>query len=169
MQIHFFLYIHKMLLLVAKENKNVCWQVNSDERESLTDLVSGNAILDLPVVVSLQRDSSRSMLPKWDTGKSNSGWMNRKLFYEYACDIFSCWLEDLRIPYPVIIFIHEHIYRFSSFQQVLWRKWYHFDCSSSKCYPSTSAHGCSCFPYFERRIEIVFINADLGTVSLQYS
>jgi len=24
MQIHFFLYIHKMLLLVAKENKNVC-------------------------------------------------------------------------------------------------------------------------------------------------
>ncbi|XP_055716730.1 uncharacterized protein LOC129810343 [Phlebotomus papatasi] len=44
----------------------------------------------------------------WATGKSDSGWMTGKLFYEYIANVFYKWLLKRNIEFPVVLYLDGH-------------------------------------------------------------
>ncbi|KAJ8937533.1 hypothetical protein NQ314_011801 [Rhamnusium bicolor] len=87
---------------------------SNDDKECLTCLMGANAsgmILPPMIVFCYERippDISNLMPKGWDSGKSESGWMNGQTFYEYMSNIFYPWLISKKIVLPVILFVDGH-------------------------------------------------------------
>ncbi|CAH2108761.1 unnamed protein product [Euphydryas editha] len=77
-------------VLAQKGDKTVYQQVNPDEKECLTVLITEFSI------------------PEWGLGKTDSGWMTCEAFFEFIADIFHPWLKKESIPLPVILFVDGH-------------------------------------------------------------
>lgn len=88
--------------------------VNSDEKECLTVLVTGNAagaLVDTMIVFRYERIPGviASSLPEhWGIGRSESGWMSGETFYCFLENVFVPWLKRNKIRLPVILFIDGH-------------------------------------------------------------
>ncbi|KAJ8887516.1 hypothetical protein PR048_013732 [Dryococelus australis] len=110
----FFLNPKGNKVLRAKGEKNVYQQVNADEKECLTLLVTGNGNEDLAptsVVFKYERvphELADSVPKHWGIGKSETGWMTAPLFFEVITNIFYPFLVEKKIPLPVIVFIYGH-------------------------------------------------------------
>lgn len=100
-------------VIVRKGQKNV-YTASGDEKENLTVLVTSNAagVLAPPMVVypyeRLPAVIAHSVPKDWCIGRSESGWMCAKTFYEYIANVFSPWIEKKQIPKPVILFLDGH-------------------------------------------------------------
>lgn len=110
----FFLNPKGSKVLAQKGDKTVYQQVNSDEKECLTVLVTGNAAGDLapPMILfryeRIPREISESIPGCWGIGKSETGWMTGETFYEYISNVFYPWLLKSGIEFPIIIFLDGH-------------------------------------------------------------
>lgn len=110
----FFLSPKGNKVLAAKGDKNVYLQVNPDEKECLTVLITANAegFVAPPLVVfkyeRIPQYLAESVPKGWGIGKSETGWMNSALFYEFITNIFHPWLVENQVPLPVVFFIDGH-------------------------------------------------------------
>lgn len=110
----FFLSPKESKVLVRKGDKAIYNFINSDEKECITTLVTGNAagILAPPMVMfSFQRipkNIVQSIPEDWGLGKTDNGWMTGESFYEYITNIFHVWLLKNDIPLPVILYVDGH-------------------------------------------------------------
>lgn len=110
----FFLNPKGNRVLAKKGDKTVYQQVNPDEKECLTVLITGNAAGHLapPMVVfkyeRIPKELALSVPGEWGIGKSESGWMTGETFFEFITNIFDKWLTEKQIPRPVILFIDGH-------------------------------------------------------------
>lgn len=102
-------------VFAGKGDKTVYQQVNSDEKECLTVLVTANSagIQAPPLGVfkyeRIPDQISMSVPREWGLGKSpESGWMNAALFYEFIVNVFDPWLARHEIERPVILFMDGH-------------------------------------------------------------
>ncbi|KAH9627760.1 hypothetical protein HF086_001774 [Spodoptera exigua] len=100
-------------VLVRKGEKNV-YTSSGDEKENLTVLVTGNAagVLAPPMIVypyeRLPAVIANSVPRDWCIGRSDTGWMCARTFYEYITNVFNPWIEKNNIPKPVILFLDGH-------------------------------------------------------------
>lgn len=100
-------------VLVRKGEKNV-YTSSGDEKENLTVLVTGNAagVLAPPMIVypyeRLPAVIANSVPKDWCIGRSDTGWMCARTFYEYITNVFNPWIEKNNIPKPVILFLDGH-------------------------------------------------------------
>ena len=100
-------------VLVRKGEKNV-YTASGDEKENLTVLVTANAagVLAPPMIVypyeRLPAVIANSVPKDWCIGRSDSGWMCARTFYEYITNVFKPWLDTNSIPKPVILFLDGH-------------------------------------------------------------
>lgn len=53
-------------------------------------------------------DITRSVPDGWGIGHSESGWMQKELFYEYVANVFHPFLIKEKIKMPVILFVDGH-------------------------------------------------------------
>lgn len=53
----------------------------------------------------IPQDIVDSVNPEWGIGKSENGWMTSAVFYEFVTNIFHPWLEQEKIPLPIILFV----------------------------------------------------------------
>ena len=110
----FFLNPKGNKVLAPKGEKSIYQQINSDEKECYTVLLGGNAAGDVvpPMVIfkyeRIPRELSLAVPQTWGIGRSDNGWMTGETFYEYICNIFNKWLDDNKIPKPVILFMDGH-------------------------------------------------------------
>lgn len=110
----FFLNPKGNKVLALRGEKNVYQQVNADEKECLTVLVTGNANGELapPLIVfkytRIPQELSESVPKHWGIGKSETGWMTGPLFFEFITNVFHPFLLEKKIPLPVIVFIDGH-------------------------------------------------------------
>lgn len=49
-----------------------------------------------------------SMPENWAIGRSEKGWMNGEIFFEYLVNIFYKWLKDKKVLFPVLMFLDGH-------------------------------------------------------------
>lgn len=110
----FFLNPKGSKVLAKKGDKCIFQQVNCDEKECITVLVTGNAAGDLcPPLLCLKyerlpQEIVAGVPPEWGVGKSPNGWMTGQVFYEYLTNIFHPWLVTNKITLPVILFMDGH-------------------------------------------------------------
>ncbi|XP_063215801.1 uncharacterized protein LOC134527237 [Bacillus rossius redtenbacheri] len=110
----FFLNPKGNKVLAKKGDKNIFQQVNSDEKECITVLLTGNAAGELcPPLLCLKyerlpQDIVAGIPSEWGIGKSPNGWMTGEVFYEFLTNIFHPWLVKKEITLPAIIFIDGH-------------------------------------------------------------
>lgn len=110
----FFLNPKANKVLALKGQKSIYQQINSDEKECITVLITGNANGDLapPLVVfkyeRIPQDLASSVPSHWGIGKSESGWMTGPLFFEFITNVFHPWIIQKKITLPVIVFIDGH-------------------------------------------------------------
>lgn len=101
-------------VMAERGAKNVYKIVNSDEKECLTALITGNAAGDLapPMIIfryeRIPKELANSVPETWGIGKSESGWMTGETFYEFISNIFYPWLLETNSAFPVILFIDGH-------------------------------------------------------------
>lgn len=107
----FFLNPKSPTVLARRGSKAVHQTGNSDEKECITVLVTTNAAGHMAppcVVFKYKRipiEIANSDPPSWGIGKSETGWMNGALFFEY---IPNPWLLSNSIELPVILFLVGH-------------------------------------------------------------
>ncbi|XP_076645771.1 uncharacterized protein LOC143355123 [Halictus rubicundus] len=95
-------------------SNNVYSIVNSNEKEALTILVTGNAAGQLapPLIMFSYKRIPKKMYEKcpsgWSYGTSDSGWMQGENFYEYITNVFHPWLIKTDITLPVILYVDGH-------------------------------------------------------------
>ncbi|CAH4033334.1 unnamed protein product [Pieris brassicae] len=100
-------------VLAQKGDKTLYQQVNPDEKECLTVLITGSASGTIPPPTILfkykriPQEIAQNFPPEWGPGKTDSGWMTCEAFFEFA-DIFHPWLKKESIPLPIIIFVDGH-------------------------------------------------------------
>jgi hypothetical protein len=111
----FFLSPNGEWVFVGKGQKNTHQVVPNSTQENYTVLITANALGELPppmVVFSYSRRIPPEIMktyPKgWGIGKSQKGWMNSELFFEYITNIFHPWIVQNNIPKPVIFFLDGH-------------------------------------------------------------
>ncbi|XP_059047564.1 uncharacterized protein LOC131842986 [Achroia grisella] len=111
----FFLAPKGPKVLARKGEKNVYQQVNADDKECLTVLVTGNAngsLAPTTILFSYKRipqEIADNFPSDWGIGKTDSGWMTCEAFFEFVADIFYPWLIKNEITLPVILFVDGHI------------------------------------------------------------
>lgn len=100
--------------MAKKGNKTVYQQVNPDEKECLTVLVTGSAAGAVPpptVLFKYKRipgEIAENFPKEWGLGKTESGWMTAEAFFEFMADIFHPWLLKKNIKLPVFMFVDGH-------------------------------------------------------------
>ncbi|KMQ88832.1 tigger transposable element-derived protein 6-like protein, partial [Lasius niger] len=110
----FFLSPKGNQVLVKKGEKTVYNFINSNEKECITTLMTGNAAGELfppMIMISCKRMPASivaAMPESWGLGKSDNGWMTAESFYEFVANIFHPWLLDKKIPLPVILYVDGH-------------------------------------------------------------
>lgn len=96
-------------VIVRKGEKNV-YIASRDEKENLTVLITANAagVLAPPMIVypyeRLPAVIAISVPKDWCIGRSDTGWMCAKTFFEYITNVFNPWLEQNNIQKPVFFF-----------------------------------------------------------------
>lgn len=109
----FYLQPNTGKVLVRKGEKNV-YNSAGDEKENLTALLTTNAagFVAPPMIVfpyeRLPVLIVNSVPNGWGIGRSETGWMNAKTFFEYITNVFNPWLIDHNIPKPVLFFLDGH-------------------------------------------------------------
>ncbi|XP_069357374.1 uncharacterized protein [Maniola hyperantus] len=109
----FFLQPKAGRVLVRKGYKNV-HNTCGDRNENLTVLMTANAagILAPPMLIypyeRIPQHIANSVNKDWGIGKSDSGWMCSKTFFEYVVNVFNPWLKKMNIPKPIIFFLDGH-------------------------------------------------------------
>lgn len=109
----FFLQPKSGRVLVRKGEKNV-YNSSGDDKENLTVLITANAAGDLapPMIVfpyeRLPTLIANSVPKGWAIGRSETGWMCAKTFYEYVCNVFNPWLDKNNVPKPIVFFLDGH-------------------------------------------------------------
>ncbi|CAF4828048.1 unnamed protein product [Pieris macdunnoughi] len=109
-----FFLIRRVVVLAQKGDKTVYQQVNPDEKECLTVLITGSAsgAIHPPTILFkykiIPQEIAQNFLPEWGLGKTDSGWMTCEAFFEFIADIFHPWLKKESIPLPVILFVDGH-------------------------------------------------------------
>lgn len=94
--------------------KNIYTTQMGNEKENITVLLVFSASGEtLPPVVVYPyvrppKDVVNSMPPNWILGRSETGWMNSDVFFEYVANSFNQWIEENGIPKPVLLFIDGH-------------------------------------------------------------
>lgn len=100
-------------VLVRKGEKNV-YSSAGDEKENLTVFLTGNTAGTLapPMIVfpyeRLPTLIVNSVPQAWSIGRSETGWMCARTFFEYITNVFNPWLEKHGVPKPVLFFLDGH-------------------------------------------------------------
>lgn len=111
----FFLNPKGPKVLAKKGDKTVYQQVNADEKECVTVLVTGSAggnIAPTTVLFKYKRipqDIADNFPHEWGLGKTDSGWMTCEAFFEFIADIFYPWLVRTQVTLPIILFVDGHV------------------------------------------------------------
>ncbi|KAJ8883655.1 hypothetical protein PR048_015509 [Dryococelus australis] len=114
---------HGHKVLVKNGVKCILQQVNLNEKECVTALLTGNAAGNLcPSLLCLKykrlpQDIVASIHSEWGIGKSQNGWITEEVFYEFLINIFHLWLVNNNIPLPVLYFMDgqsSHLILYSS-------------------------------------------------------
>lgn len=93
-------------MLARRGEKTVYKIINSDEKECLTVLITGNASGDVcpPMIIfryeRIPKDIAASVPETWGIGKSDTGWMTGETFFEFISNIFYPWIVEKKIIYP---------------------------------------------------------------------
>ncbi|KAL7306367.1 hypothetical protein TKK_0001791 [Trichogramma kaykai] len=101
-------------VLCPKAWKNV-YEINvGNDKETITVLIfiAANGKLVTPMVVypyiRLPQPVAESVPENWIIGKSESGWMQSQVFYEYMANGFNQWLTDNDIKKPILCLVDGH-------------------------------------------------------------
>ena len=98
-------------LKVRKRDKTIYQQVNSDDKECLTVLITGNTNSSVvtPLVAykyeCLPPEKMLNFPSSWVLGKSDSGWMQTELFLDFLVNFFHPCFKGNNIMLPVILFV----------------------------------------------------------------
>lgn len=101
-------------ILAPKAWKNLYHVKLGNEKDNLTVLIvfSANGVTCPPLVLFPYIRPTRavidSMPPDWVLGRSETGWMNSEVFFEYVANDFNNWLMEKQIQRPIILFIDGH-------------------------------------------------------------
>lgn len=101
-------------VLTIKGTRNVYEVCSSNEKESLTVLlcVSAAGTIGPSLIVypgqRYPKNLEQHLPDNWSAGKSEKGWINGEVFYEYIANVFHPWLLKCQIPLPVILFVDGH-------------------------------------------------------------
>ncbi|XP_031634955.1 uncharacterized protein LOC116348181 [Contarinia nasturtii] len=105
----------KLGKVLAKRGANNVYRLSiGSEKDCYTALIGGNAAGQStpPLLVFAGKrlpNQINTYLPsEWQSGVSESGWMNSDIFYEYVTNKFYPWMQQLKIPTPVILFVDGH-------------------------------------------------------------
>jgi hypothetical protein len=84
------------------------------DKEAITVLLvfsaSGKTVNPMVVFpyVRLPKNIVESMPPSWFLGRSETGWMRSEVFFEYIANGFNSWLNEQKVPRPVLLLIDGH-------------------------------------------------------------
>lgn len=101
-------------VLAPKGWKNIYEIKKGSEKETITVLLvfsaSGDTIYPMVVFPYVRPPAAvvASMPDEWFLGKSESGWMQMEVFYEYIVNGVDNWLKQNEVPKPVILFVDGH-------------------------------------------------------------
>lgn len=108
-------------VIVRKGEKNV-YTASGDEKENLTALVTGNAdgVLAPPMVVypyeRVPAVIANSLPNDWCLGRSDSGWMCARTFFEYITNVFNPWMKKIIYQNQLYCLFHRsHMTHLSDF------------------------------------------------------
>lgn len=110
-----FLNPKRQKVLARKGDKTVYQQVNADEKECVTVLMTGSASgIVAPTTIlykykHVPQEIADNFPREWKLGKTDSGWMTCEAFYELIADIFYPWLMEMQVSLPVILFFDGHV------------------------------------------------------------
>lgn len=110
----FFLCPKGEKVLGIRGQKNVYEIHTGSDKENLTVLVNANAdntVAPTLVVYPGQRLPSNLKLtfpPGWDLSRSESGWINGEVFFEYFANTFYKWLQQQKFVFPIVMFLDGH-------------------------------------------------------------
>ncbi|KAL7306097.1 hypothetical protein TKK_0001550 [Trichogramma kaykai] len=101
-------------VLCPKKWKNVYEISMGNEKETLTVLIFVTAAGELvtPMIVypymRLPPAVAKSVPSDWIIGKSDSGWMQSQVFYEYMANGFNDWLTENNVRRPILCLVDGH-------------------------------------------------------------
>ncbi|XP_072167358.1 uncharacterized protein [Diadema setosum] len=104
----------KMCRVLATKGSRTVSAVGSSDKSQVTVLATISASGDaLPPTIVLAgkrfRENPLENGPKGAfLGRSDNGWMNSEVFYEYVANSFIPWLEEHKIPKPVLLLVDGH-------------------------------------------------------------
>lgn len=110
----FFLSPRGEKVLAVKGQKNVYEVHSGSDKENITVLVNVSASGEVPpplIVFAGQRfpPAPKLNVPNdWAISKSESGWINGEIFFEYFVNYFYPWLVQKKVSFPVIVFLDGH-------------------------------------------------------------
>lgn len=111
----FFLNPKSGKVLGIKEQRNVYEISSCSEKENITVLCNVNAQGSVPPTLivypgkRLPHAKKLDVPDDWCVGKSDSGWINGEVFFEYYfANYFFKWLGREKIVLPIIVFIDGH-------------------------------------------------------------
>lgn len=98
-------------VLGIRGQKNVYKVHQGNDKDNITVLFNVSASGEIaPTMVvypgkRLPQGVKLSMPENWAIGRSEKGWMNGEIFFEYFVNIFYKWLEDKKVLFPVLMFL----------------------------------------------------------------
>lgn len=101
-------------VLGPKGYRNLYQIKTGNEKDNLTVLTTFNAAGEMcpPLVVfpyiRPPKSITDSMPEHWSLGRSESGWMNGDVFFEYITNDFIDWITDKEIKKPVLLLVDGH-------------------------------------------------------------
>lgn len=112
----FFLCPKSGKVLGIPQKRNVYEVHTSSDKENLTVLctvsATGAVAPTLIVFPGQKMPESTKLNPnvpsEWAISRSESGWINRQVFFEYIVNTFFVWLNSQKVKFPVIIFMDGH-------------------------------------------------------------
>ncbi|XP_045501117.1 uncharacterized protein LOC123698513 [Colias croceus] len=101
-------------VLGPKGYRNLYQIKAGNEKDNLTVLVTFNASGEIcpPLIVfpyiRPPKSVTDSMPKDWTLGRSESGWMNGDVFFEYIVNDFNKWITEKNIKKPVLLLVDGH-------------------------------------------------------------
>ncbi|XP_071052611.1 uncharacterized protein [Onthophagus taurus] len=112
-EVALFLNPEKNKGFVGKNEKN--YQLNLSETDYLTVFITGNAQGELtpPLIVfkdNFPENITNNLPEKWGIGKTETGWVNSEIFFNFISKVFQPFLIQKQIQLPVILFLDAQKY-----------------------------------------------------------